>query len=130
MVVENQPRPCVHDTTLSSDEKLWRRIQPNQLKNENGAIRPSSAAFRDKTDEVSVHLASLTTRAAALHGYDGFSLAELTIAFVRDLDLNVVRDPLPNDPSHAFVCPCPTGGKAKKMAREAVLIVIGEAPLQ
>jgi hypothetical protein len=129
MPESGQTRPCVDDPTLGRDERLWRRIRADQLKTEDGRVRPSSAAFRDSTNEVSVHLASLTTTATALERFPGFSLAELTVGFVRDLGLSVVRDPLPDDPSHAFICPCPSKGKANRLSREAVLVVVGSPPL-
>lgn len=119
---DSQPRLCSDDPTIVGSERLWRRIQPRQLKRDAGTVRASSEAFRDNTDEMSVHLASLTSVKLVLKNYPNFSVAELTTEFVRSLGLNVMRDPLPEDPSHALVCPCATKGGAKQLAKMAALV--------
>jgi hypothetical protein len=65
----------------------------------------SSAAFRDKSGELSVHLASLTSRDRALAAFPTFSLGELQARIPRMLGMIVCRDPLPEDASHALICP-------------------------
>ncbi len=112
------------DPTIPDDERLWRRIAPNQLKPIDGTgFEISSAAFRDKTGDLSVHLASLTTRERVLASWPAFSLAELRAAVPRSLEMKVVRDPLPEDPSHALVCPYATKRQAKELARRSTLVV-------
>jgi hypothetical protein len=121
-MVPDQSRPCVDDPTISSDEKLWRRIHPDNLEEINGIWRASSGAF--KTQEMSVHISSLTTIENALEGYAEFSLAEFPASLPRRFGLRIVRDPTPEDPSHAFVCPKATGGQAKIFKEESIFAVL------
>lgn len=104
------------DSSIPDEEKLWRRIPKSQIvPGDDGKPRPSSAAFRDReTGEISVHLSSLTTKEAALERFPEFSLAEIPAGLPRSLGYSVARDPikddsiLPDDPSHALVCPPPS----------------------
>jgi len=91
----------------------------------------SSAAFKDsRSDEVSVHLASLTSESGVLAGRPAEGLAEIQVGVPRSLGHAIVRDPEPTDPSHALICP-PVGRgirermrDAKKMALQARLLVV------
>lgn len=92
-----------NDPTISDSERLWRRIHPVHIKMESGEPRPSSAAFRSKTDRISVAIASLTTPETVLANYPRHSLAEFGVGFARSTGCGVVRNPLPSDPAHALL---------------------------
>lgn len=97
---------------------LWRRIVnvPQWVTNNgDGSWRVSSAAFRDgHTNEVSVHLARLTTREEALRDRLDDGLVELEAVVPRSIGLIVAFDPTENDQSHSLIC-APSGGKISKM---------------
>lgn len=119
----------VDDPTISGNELLWHRVHPAWIKNnpESGEPILSSGAFRSR-DEVSVSIASLTTLESVLENYQGHSLAQLQVGFVRSIGCIVVRDPLPDNPAHALVCGKHSGGRlskaqAKQMANKAQLVV-------
>lgn len=112
------------DASIPDVEPLWRRIHPAYLKTRaDGGFDVSSAAFRDKSGELSVHLSSLTTRTRALSSYPTFSLAEFAAGVPRELGMGVCRDPLPEDPSHALVFPSASKGQAKRLAERCILVV-------
>lgn len=114
------PTNRVDDPTISNNERLWRRVHPSQIKpdQETGNPIPSSAAFRP-SDEMSVHLASLTSPEAVLANYPQHGLAEFTAGVARSIGCILVRNPLSDDPAHALVCgKNPTGHLSKSEARE------------
>jgi hypothetical protein len=106
---------------------LWRRIHPQWIVQlSDGNVRPSSAAFLDGyTGEVSVHLATLTNKDSVLANHDPDSLAEILASVPRSLGHALVRDPTPEDVSHALICPPPSANKkqrksdARRMAEAA-----------
>src|SRR4051812_22133372 len=100
----------VDDPSISNDEVLWRRILPAWIYHQpDGVIRPASVAFSDRlSSELSVHLASvLSDPDRALAGRPQDSLVAVTVSLVRSLGYAVARDPTPDDPSHALICPAP-----------------------
>jgi hypothetical protein len=114
----------VDDLTIKYDALLWRRIiiDPSWIKREaDGSERPASIAFRDRIDnEVSIHIAELTTAATILQKYPGIRLAEITAAMIRELALcGIARKPEPDDPSHAVFFPSPNDTRARKLAKAA-----------
>jgi hypothetical protein len=120
---------CVDDQSIPSSARLWRRVPPDQLKYEGGSFRPSSGLF--STDEMSVHLADLTSVEEVARLYPSHSIVEITVALVRSLNLRVVRDPIltdPKDPSHAIVCPRATRGGTRKLAAESSFVRLVPAP--
>jgi len=78
---------------------------------------------------MSVHIASLTGRDAVLANYPNHRLMELSAGEARGEGFIIVRDPLPEDPSHALVLrgdnpgQRPTKSQAKKLANCARLVV-------
>jgi len=90
----------------------------------NGEFRVSSGAFRDKTGEISVHLASLATKERVLLAFSIFSLAEVSADVPRRLGLRVSRDPLPDDDSHALLSPNPSKTKASELAGCCKFVVL------
>jgi len=119
--------PRLDDPTIPDDALLWRRVPPDQVKPlADGGFRVSSAAFRDKTGELSVHVASLTDGERALGGYPLYSLAQLSASVPRSLGFSVSRDPLPNDNSHALICPKASKGHASKLAQSCTWAFLRE----
>ena len=107
--------PANDDQSIANSDRLLRRVHPNQLVIDNNAdpLRwmPSSAAFVDATDGISVFLRSELDQiprpeSDVLLGYDMHSLVAVRAAMVRDRDridppLGVARDPNPPDAPHA-----------------------------
>jgi hypothetical protein len=91
------------DPTVGDYEVLWRRIHPNWISLQEGKEEISSAAFKD--EEMSVHIASLTTPTAILARYPTHRLAAFTAGQARSEGYIVVGNPTPDDPSHALVLP-------------------------
>ena len=130
-----------NDPSVQDDEALWRRVHPLQIvPDDKGNPRPSSAAFRDRqSGEVSVHISSLTDSGTVLERYPYHSLAEIRARLPRSLGYTVVRDPiqndseLPDDPSHALLCPSPskTGNQRKRderrMAEDSRWVVLNQS---
>jgi hypothetical protein len=116
------PEP-VDDVSIGDDERLLHRIRPVDvvLDSETGQRRPASSSFRSKSNIISVDLASLTTPAKALAGYLHHALVEIEVGTVRSLGCKVVRDPLPDNLSHALLYGSgPEGRMTKSQAREIV----------
>ena len=108
------------DPSVSDNERLWRRVHPSDIIRdpESKELRPTSAAFRP-SEEMSVDIASLTTPEAVLSNYPHHSLIEFTAGIVRKEGGIVVRDPLPDNPSHALVCgKNPEGRLTKSQAKK------------
>lgn len=130
--------------SIKDDEDLWRRVIPLKAcfqPTEDLQWRPSSAVFLDRTNrELSVHVSSLTTKEAVLDKFPFHSLVALKASVPRELGCSVCPDPikddptLPDDPSHALICPDPNTGinklktYAKQMARKATWAVLRNPP--
>jgi hypothetical protein len=116
------PEP-VDDVSIGDDERLLHRIRPVDvvLDSETGQRRPASSSFRSKSNIISVDLASLTTPEKSLANYLHHALVEIEVGTVRSLGCKVVRDPLPDNPSHALLYGSgPEGRMTKSQAREIV----------
>ncbi len=115
----------VDDPTIGDDGLLWRRIAPEQIRvdEETREQRASDSAFR--TDQMSVHIASVTSRDAILAHYPNDKLMEFSAGEARGEGFIIVRDPLPEDASHALVLRAdspgqrPTKSQAKRLANRA-----------
>lgn len=116
------PEP-LDDVTIGDDERLLHRIRPHDIVVDSvtGQSRPSSAAFKSKSNIVSVDIASLTTPQRALENYPTFRLVEIEVGIVRSLGCRIVRDPQPGNPAHALVYGSGPGGRmTNSQAREIV----------
>lgn len=116
------------DLSILSDDRLLRRVRPNQLAIESdGRQRPSSAVFR--TAELSVYIGSLMTEQGrppedALAEHPGEFLCSITAGQVRRYNYPVVKDnEPPYDPAHGLVLGKKTGSFANAMARDCQWIV-------
>lgn len=126
----------VDDVSLGDRELLWRRILDRPMEwfteEEDGTLRPSSAAFKDSTNEVSVNVASQTSLDAVMDGYGDQGLVSIPAGLPRSLNhivaATVERDD-PDDPSHRVICPPENLGKkqrmkaAKEMAKQATWVI-------
>lgn len=93
------------DPTIGDDEVIWRRIPLEWVvedKNLNRK-RPTSQCFR-QDGPVSVYIASEAQSAQAVmqQGKEPF-LAALTVGFVRQLGLGIIRDLSSGGPGHALL---------------------------
>lgn len=117
------------DPTITDSEE----IRPDQIvKDENlKRLRPSTAAFEDSSDgsPMSVQLSEVVRSSGgnaetALAGYDGYALAGFTAGFARqECKQGVEREPLQDDPAHAYVFGKKTDGVKKKFARNSRWVV-------
>ena len=118
----------VDDATIRDEDALWRRLLPGWIHlSATGDVLISSVAFKDRrSGELSVHLAALADQRRVLAFRPGDGLAELLARIPRSVGCPIVRDPDPDDPSHALICSSRTHGKlrvAKEMAKSARLLV-------
>ena len=122
--------PRVDDPSIGDEVLLWRRILRNWLHREpDGTVRPASFAFIDRlSGELSVHIAALTTPSQALAGRPEDSLVAIRAGLPRSFGLAIVRDPTPDDPSHALICPSPKRAQASKLSERAIWVVLRNAP--
>ena len=123
---------CVDDLSIADTARLWRRVAPDQLRQDGDSYRPSSGVFATRA-EMSVHLADLTSVEEVARNYPNYSIVQFTVALVRELKLRVVRDPQPDesppDLSHAIVCPRASGSAVKRMARACTFVKLVPPPL-
>lgn len=124
----------IDDPNLSDNDTVFRRIwntpQWTDFKSlEQGTLRPSSVAFLDPQNEVSVSVTSLTTPELMLKDYPDFGLVELRVGVPRSLNHIVSETPEIDDPPHRVICP-PQGlsknkrkEAARRMAREIQWVV-------
>jgi len=130
----------VDDTSVGDQELLWRRILDRPMEwwteREDGSIRPSSAAFKDSANEVSVNVASQTTQSAILKDYEPNGLVSIPASLPRSLDhiVAATNEPDdPDDPSHRVICPSEHLGRkgrmkaAKAMAMQASWLVLPQS---
>jgi hypothetical protein len=79
--------PRQDDQSISGNIILYRRIPPkgdHVSWDDNGIPTPASQNFKDKDDELSVHMAHETTAEAMLAGHNDFGLVQFTAQEVRD----------------------------------------------
>lgn len=112
------------DAPLSSDTEVLRRIPPNNVKNPSG--RPNSWCFKPKKEENGLSVDVLEAdntpdncilRASGTLGEDEeYGIVSLKVGDVRALGLDVMRDPLPDNPHHALIVGKFTDSKSKNLA--------------
>ena len=115
----NQP---AESEPLDDSLRVLRRITDRELlTEENGQTRITSQAFIQGTPDgnVSVYLSSETTPERVTRNRPNTFLAELTIAAIRALDLDVQREQIDDDPGHCNIVGRKTRGKARAMAEQA-----------
>ena len=118
--------PRQDDPALTGDIKVLRRIPPTGDRVEwdaDGTPTPTSQNFRDnRTDELSLYIATETTPERVLHGLCGFGLVELTIREIREVyrnhnrDLVICRDEdADSGPGHILACGKPSPSMRDKL---------------
>ena len=117
----------VDDSAISDADGLLRRIlpQPEWMKMEQGVVRPSSMAFLDRRNEVSVFLSRLKTIEVLLASHPSDGAAEVEARVPRAHEQLVASAPDEgedgHDPAHALICPkVPLGTKKQKAAARAM----------
>lgn len=125
----------VDDATITDDSELWRRIHPLWvIRDENaGVVRVSSAAFDDSRDgsPTSVLLAAIVresgrTDTDVLMDFGGYAFASLTAGEARRCNQGVARDPLPDEPAHAFLFGPKSKANKRCLARSAAWVIYRE----
>ncbi|MBU1209612.1 MAG: hypothetical protein KKH04_22285 [Proteobacteria bacterium] len=111
---------------IKDENELYRRIHPEQIK--HGKI--SSAAFKQKTPDLSVSIAKLTTPEKVLQKYPRHGLGSLVASIFRKENLEVYHAPVPCNYAHAIVYGKITESVAKRIADSARLICENLASLQ
>ena len=119
------------DQSISDTEFLWRRVLPGQehYDEQLERFRPQSGAVFDADSELSVDIASLTTKENCLaNAPSKMYLAEISVEIVRRAGCRVIRAPLEGNPAHALVCGDhrnggPTQGQARAIAKDAQFVV-------
>ena len=100
---------------------LLRRVRDYEVLVENGNPRPSSQAFIQGGPDgnVSVYLASETTPERITRDYPGTYVAEVEIRTIRELGLEVEREPIEDDPGHCNITGRKTRTRARAIARNS-----------
>jgi hypothetical protein len=117
-------KPAKESQLVADDEDLFRRLTvPSWIqRNDDGILRPSSAVYITRHDDVSVDIASKTTPEKSIKG--AFGLLSLSAKIPKDLGYPVVEDPIEEDKercleenlAHALIKGKITKSHAKKMA--------------
>ena len=118
------------DEPIDGSEVLLRRIGADWITTaEDGSTIIASAAFLDNIDgNVSVHIASLTSQEQVLAAYPFCRLAAIEARIVQGCGFSVIRDPLPEDPSHAVLRP-PAGYRSKNKRKADARLIARSARL-
>jgi len=131
--VSNGPK-YVDDQIIGDDEDLWRRL-PEYWVTYDSAIqtnRISSQAFQDSPDgtPTSVSISSeLDSPGELLEDHPGYSIGSLTAGNSRSCNQGICRNPLPENPAHAYIFGEKTRGNRRCLARACEIIVIpSESP--
>ncbi len=118
------------DLTIANEEKLWRLILPRHtsIDENTGELRPWTGNFQDVDDPLSVDISSLTTLEETFQRGSGEKvIAEFTAGIAREVGCKVIKDPKPENESHALVYGHhkkggPTGSEAKKISKKSKVI--------
>lgn len=122
----------VDDPTVLDVDPLWRRIPPSHFvfDSNNGAFRPSSAAFDDHPNgsPMSVVLGKEVIAVSrlpesVLEGHQGFALAEISAGLARSVGQGIVRKPEDYEPAHAEVFGRKTDSIRRKLAKGSLWVI-------
>lgn len=120
------------DAAIPKGAELWRRIHPTWVVRDDNvdALRVSSAAFDNSRDgsPTSVLLAKIVRETGrtdfdVLATFEGYALASLTAGQARECHQGVARDPMPDEPAHAFVFGTKTKTAKRCLARSAEWVI-------
>jgi hypothetical protein len=111
---------------IKDEDELYRRVHPDQIR--DGKI--SSAAFKQKTPDLSLDIAKLTTPEKVLCEFPRHGLGSLIAEILRTEKLEVFHAPVPSNYPHAIAYGKITDSMAKRIAKSANLICKNLASLQ
>lgn len=118
------------DPVIEDDTRLWRRVHPDWLKEDDAGWRAGSITFRDyRSGEVSFDIAAETNRETMLSGFPEWSLVEVTVGVVRSAGYVVARDPEGGGPSHVVACPKPEIAARRKAMERASKQIANQSQL-
>jgi len=111
------------DQTIGDDTELLRRIPPRHFYTENnGSVRPSSAAFENDPNGGPMSIAIMDELdrlnlqpECMLIGHDSYGLVAFTAGLARELGQKIIRDPIDGEPAHGLVVGAKTGSVKKKL---------------
>ena len=106
-----EPQVATDDVTVLDDALLWRRVHEDFWERVEGGWRISSSAFDNSSDGsgMSVHLEAVAVAEGVLlerllpEPQEQYGVVVLTPACVRTNRQIIVREPEPDDPTHAEV---------------------------
>ena len=111
--------PPSDDPSISDDELLWRRIWPECIDPHDGTLT-AYTFLGGRSGFASVNRAAMTTQTIVLRDFPWMGLAEVEARVPRANEHGVVRDPLPDDESHALLVPSETLKKGRKEAARRI----------
>lgn len=126
--------PPAEQDIVQDEDSLLRRVanSPNMMKREGEVTRPSSAAFKphDEDGAVSVDIRKLLVNPGepmdVLAELPEHGLVEIYAGKVREVGLDVVHQPLPQNPAHGNIVGLQGMGKSgqRRAQRELALAAV------
>lgn len=108
-------------TSIFDTDYVLRRIYKDHIKND-GTLK--STCFSDRYDSPSCHLERLTTTSNILRDNPGvICLAKLNVGEIRGLGLEVLYEPIPEDPSHCMIIKGPNTTMGEKIMRKKLVSI-------
>ena len=116
---------------LPETEALWRRVPPYLLKGRDedpDEVEPQGNAFRPRKEEpeglsvdrATIHQSLGRGPESLLDGFDeSWGVLETTVAECAALALEVVADPLGENPAHALIRPPPNKTRSRTLSKTA-----------
>lgn len=100
--------PPADDPTIENDERLLRRIHPEQIvaDDKSGGYRVSSAAFNAVHMSVDLHsslIAAGRDVTSCVRAHEGFGLVAITAGLAREKGQAVYKEPVEGNDAHGIV---------------------------
>ncbi len=123
------------DKSIPSDAVLWRLISPEfQKPDELGGIRVTTQAFQNRPESLATSfvLADAVHESGRVAGdlvadKPGYGVVAISVGDIRDMKLEVIRDPQPDEPGHVLV-PGKKTRSIKRRLKEAARWVVQPTP--
>jgi len=107
---------------IAHDDELYRRIAPDFFK-ADGTVSSGAYKVKGQPDkEISVNLKYLTTIEETLRDRPTFGVGSLIARSARDLGLEVVHDPQPDNYAHSLIKGASTKTHCSKLAEATTII--------